>query len=977
VLAEVDVPDKQWRLGNYEILEEIGRGGMGVIYRGRQRHSRRIVAVKRVLSYHADSHETLERFRREAEAAASLDHPNILPIYEVGQSEDGLPFFSMKFAPGGSLVEVGRAVRHDVRACVALMAKVARAVQYAHRQGILHRDLKPGNVLLDARGEPLVSDFGLAKWLDGSSDLTRTLTIFGTPGYIAPEQASGSREKLTPAADVYSLGAILFDLLAGRPPFLGSHALSVIRQASETSAPKLRSCSKVADRDLETICARCLERDPTSRYQSAADLAEDLERWLAGRPIKARPVLPPTKLWRWSRRNQKLASAALACLLLGTAVVWLLHGQWQTARSMAEWKKRPTSERSGATPAAATPEEVELRKAVVSYPILEVELRKVLEPMSQNPASIHLSIDRELAIRLHRDSKALQDKLSKMAETLKRDPDATSSERASAAYLLKDYVEAERLSLQAADQAQKASPARLIDAIQGYKLAGLAAEKQTEFARAIEHLYAAKNLADEGTQPLESLDVQEVIAFVLTYYYKHGEAEKIYGKVIEGQTRLLGAERPETLRTRIWLAYSLTNQGKFAEAESEYRDVIASEEKVLGPEHPETISRHWGLGMAFVAAGKTTESDIEFRRALDLRQKVLGPEHPDTLRSRISVAGNLANSWRFQEALAEHRTLFKVQEKVLGPQHPDTIKTLMNISFTLTAQNEYAEAETNMREALTRQERALGAEDPFTLYTRNAVGMVLWAAGKYKEAEAGFRETLQLQEKTIGSDQDRTMTTRELLAFALDEQGKHDEAELQIRQAVGFFQKKFPPEHFTLLDTRAGLAKNLCYQGKSVEAEGLVRELIAIQEKKLGAKTFSLRENRGVTLSRSSTPVAIRTLLANALRDQRKYAEADAEYRRVIELQEKLTGSTDPDTLDTYYNLAYSLGEQGKLNEAKVFAREAAEAAPNVVGKDHPYTRKYSTLLNELEAGRPILLTESKFHDSLVAPSSSGHEVTR
>ena len=192
VLSEIEVRDADWRIGNYQILEEIGRGGMGVIYRARQRHSRRIVALKRILSHYADSQETLVRFRREAEAAAKLDHPNILPIYEVGVDEDGLPSFSMKFAAGGSLADAGPGLRNEPRRSVTLMAKVARAVQCAHDQGILHRDLKPGNILLDGRGEPLVSDFGLAKWLDTTSDLTQTLTIFGTPGYIAPEQAEGA-----------------------------------------------------------------------------------------------------------------------------------------------------------------------------------------------------------------------------------------------------------------------------------------------------------------------------------------------------------------------------------------------------------------------------------------------------------------------------------------------------------------------------------------------------------------------------------------------------------------------------------------------------------------------------------------------------------------------------------------------------------------------------------------------------------------
>jgi len=326
MVAKADVPDKQWRLGDYGILDEIGRGGMGVIYLARQRHPNRIVAVKRVLDYHTGSHQTLKRFRREADAAASLDHPNILPIYEVSESEDGLPFFSMKYATGGSLQKVGPALRTDARQCVQLMAKVARAVEYAHGQGILHRDL-PGNILLDGRGEPLVSDFGLAKFLDANKDLTKSLITFGTPGYTAPEQAEGKAADLTPAADVYSLGAILFELLAGRPPFVGSNALAVVRQAAETSAPKLRSLARSLDRDLETICARCLERDPKARYQSAGDLATDLERWLDGRPIVARPISVPTRVGRWSRRNPKLIATGAACLLFGAATMWFFRGE--------------------------------------------------------------------------------------------------------------------------------------------------------------------------------------------------------------------------------------------------------------------------------------------------------------------------------------------------------------------------------------------------------------------------------------------------------------------------------------------------------------------------------------------------------------------------------------------------------------------------------------------------------------------------
>jgi tetratricopeptide (TPR) repeat protein/TolB-like protein/predicted Ser/Thr protein kinase len=347
VLAEIDVPDRDWRIGNYQILEEIGRGGMGVIYRAQQRHSRRIVALKRVLAYHGDSRDTLERFRREAEAAASLDHPNILPIYEVAES-DGLPFFTMKYATGGSLQRAAAGLSADPRECVRLVAKVAHAVAHAHSGGILHRDLKPGNILLDGRGEPLVSDFGLAKWMDASSDLTRSLAVYGTPGFIAPEQANGSPESLTPAADIYSLGAVLFDLLTGRPPFLGEHAIAVIRQASDKPAPKLRSIARALDRDLETICAKCLEREPQARYRSAADVAEDLERWLEGKPIVARPVAPPTQLWRWTRRNPKLAASLAACVCLTVAA-----GVWQA--QVQQLERSASNERLAARTIAVLP----------------------------------------------------------------------------------------------------------------------------------------------------------------------------------------------------------------------------------------------------------------------------------------------------------------------------------------------------------------------------------------------------------------------------------------------------------------------------------------------------------------------------------------------------------------------------------------------------------------------------------------------
>src|SRR5213082_1281122 len=324
VLAEANVADTQWRLGHYEILEEIGRGGMGVIHRARQQHSRRIVAMTRILAHEMNSHETLVRFRREAEAVASLDHPNILPIHEVSESEEGLPFFSMKYAEGGSLRSAASALRNKPRECVQLMAKVARGIAYAHGKGVLHRDLQPGNILLDENGEPMVSDFGLAKWLNETSDLTRTLETLGTPGYIAPEQAECRATDLTSAADIYSLGAILFYLLTGRPPFVGPNVLSVIHQAAATPAPRLRSLAPSLDRDLETIVARCLESDPNARYKSVGALAEDLEHWLRHEPIQARRTGVFARGRKWVRRNPTSTLLAASLVALAAAAGWIV-----------------------------------------------------------------------------------------------------------------------------------------------------------------------------------------------------------------------------------------------------------------------------------------------------------------------------------------------------------------------------------------------------------------------------------------------------------------------------------------------------------------------------------------------------------------------------------------------------------------------------------------------------------------------------
>jgi WD40 repeat protein len=317
-------------LPGYEIVSEVGRGGMGVVYKARQVSLNRLVALKMILAGGHAADEDLARFRTEAEAVARLQHPNIVQIYEVGE-QNGLPYFSLEFCGGDSLAAQVNGTPLPPHQAARLVQTLARAVHAAHERGIVHRDLKPANVLLTSDGTPKITDFGLARKLDDPAGQTASGAIVGTPSYMAPEQAGGQRGQIGPATDVYALGAILYELLTGRPPFKGATPLDTVLQVlSDDPVPPARLQSKVP-RDLETICLKCLDKDPHRRYAGALALAEDLRRFLDGEPIAARPVTPLGRALKWARRRPAVAGLALLVVAVTLAGIGLVTWQWRNA----------------------------------------------------------------------------------------------------------------------------------------------------------------------------------------------------------------------------------------------------------------------------------------------------------------------------------------------------------------------------------------------------------------------------------------------------------------------------------------------------------------------------------------------------------------------------------------------------------------------------------------------------------------------
>ena len=595
----------------YEVYKLLGRGGMGVVYEARQVALDRPVALKLIRSRGFATAAELLRFRNEAEAVARLDHPHIVPIFEVGESS-GQPYFSMKLVDGVSLDRRLDEYLDNPRASARLVATIAEAIDHAHRRGVLHRDLKPANILVDSLGEPHVTDFGLAKRTDIDAGLTRTDALIGTPSYMAPEQTSRDPGTVSTATDVYGLGTILYALLTGRAPFSGTtlvEMLDLVR--TQEPEPPSRINPKVP-RDLEVICGKCLQKDPSRRYESALALAEDLKRWLDGEPIRARPVPAMVRAGMWCRRNKMLATAA------GVAALSIVAGLAGVA-----WKWREAvRERARAEAVVELLTDRLLARADAE-----------LDPIGRNPTV------REL----------LDDAAARLGGWLDDQPDVEAQvrETVGGAYLsLGQFGPAEEQLRRAIDLDAKANGPRGRVGLLAVNRLGTLLDRTDRAAEAVASL--RRNLDDcrrsLGPDDPVTLDADERLASALWHLGNLDEAEAVLRRNLRDRDRVFLPNHAATLRSVYLLSRLLRERGKLDEARELAYRFAHDIQCASGSNHPDLILALTNQGDVARDQGNRADAERYYRHAAVEAARILGTNHATARQAEANLSRFLTSA---------------------------------------------------------------------------------------------------------------------------------------------------------------------------------------------------------------------------------------------------------------------------------------------------------------------------------------------
>lgn len=904
--SETDLPEK---IGSYRIIRLLGEGGMGSVFEAEQEQPRRTVALK-VIRPGLLTAQMLQRFDRESHALARLQHPGIARIYEAGTADYGWgsqPYFAMEFIDGVALDSYADLHQLDARQRLGLMIQVCEAVDHAHRRGVIHRDLKPGNILVDEIGQPKILDFGLARVTDSDIRATRQTDIgqlLGTLAYMSPEQVLADPLAVDTRSDVYALGVILYELLAGKLPYSLSHQLhEAVRTIREQDPAPLSVVSRSYRGDIETMVAKALEKDRERRYSSAAELAADIRRYMEDEPISAKRPSTAYQLQKFARRNR--------ALVIGVAAVFvaLIAGVLASMREAA--RARAAESSALAAQQAASRDRDRAVKAEIQA-VQDRNAAQVSESQARHDRNAAMEekkrADREAAIAAGVNAFLQNDLLAQASANRQSgrrappDPDLkvrTALDRA-----------AERITGKFNKQPEVEAAIRSTMG-ESYTDLGVYPEARKQLERALE-----LQLQVLGPENPKTINTMHVLGRTALYQGKHADAESLSSRTLEISRRALGASHPTTLDAMNGLANAYYIQGKYAQAEALYSEVLKIRRRMTGPEGIDTLAMN-NLASVYSAQGKYLQAEALQIQTVEIRTRLFGAENPATLESRNVLANVYYLQSKYKEAEAIHSQVAEARRRILGRNHLDTLYSTMNLGATymglgkykeaaqihsenlgiarsvlgqehratlattsnlgaaFRALGKYAEAEALGLEVLEIRRRVMGPEHPDTLITMHNLAEIQVLQGKYIEAEELFRKTLEIRRRALGEEHPFTLSTVAVLGHMYQRQGRYALAETYAAQALAGRRRAFGPEDLRTVESAVDLALVYLSQGKFAESEPLVREAM---------ESFITKSPDGWERYRAAT------LLGASLSGQKKYQAAEAllveGYRGLESLQE-------------------------------------------------------------------------------------------
>ena len=868
--ARAMAPGVPESIGHYRILRLVAQGGMGAVYEAEQEKPHRIVALKVIKPGYADE-EMTRRFELESQALGRLHHPGIAQIYEAGSAETPFgvqPYFAMEFIDGVSLVAYANQHKLDTRARLRLLASICDAVHHAHQRGLIHRDLKPTNVIVDASGQPKILDFGIARITDSDGQATRETNVgqlIGTLSYMSPEQVMADPFEIDIRCDVYALGVILYELLAGELPFdLNRKAIhQAVQIIREQEATRLSTLNRFYRGDVETIVAKTLEKQKSRRYDSAANLAADIRRFLNDEPITARPPSSAYQLQKFARRHRALVIGMAAVFVV--LVAGIVASSMESVRAkraevtarQAEVQERTERDRAVTAESSATQERD--RAVTAEHVASEARDRAVKAEAQAKRERDTAVVEKHRADTEAATAKAINDFLTTdllaqasavgQGSNAKADPDIkvrTVLDRAAGRitgrfdgkpqvegsiestigttyWHLGIYPEAKQHLARALDLDRAAlghdNPVTLAVGTtlgETYRSAGNYAQSEALLRDTYE-----TSLRSRGADDPQTLKAARALAGVYVVESKYADAEPMLSDLLERSRRVLGADSENTLDATDVLARVYFMRSKFPEAERLLQDMITIQKRVFGPEHPFTVRTMNNLAVLYQREHRNQDAEKLYVTVIEIQRRVSGPDHPETLNALNNLGVLYSVEGKYSEAAPIYEKVLEQWCKQLGPEHPRTLAVMSNIAVLKQGQRDLAGAETLGHLVLEIRTRVLGAEHSDTFQSQNILASIFEEEGKYGEADPLFTRVIEVRERVLGPKNPDTLDAIAHLGELRIDQARYAEAEAMLRGCLDI-QKQTMPSDYRRYLTESLLGASLAGDQKYVEAEPLL-----------------------------------------------------------------------------------------------------------------------------------------------------------